>query len=175
MTDYVPSLIIDQVIVALKVLILPFITGATSAQIVRGQGNRVAMPPSPCVILTEMFQANLSRPVFQNNPDYQVLASSITSPTRIDVQIDFYGPLAGDYCRAIEAAFNCGYAFDKMPATIKPLYTSDGVQAPLVTGEQQYESRWTLTASMQYNPVVTLPQQSAIEASATINIPVDET
>ena len=32
---------------------------------------------------------------------------------------------------------------------------------PLVTGEEQYDERWILTASLQYNPIVTIPQQSA--------------
>jgi hypothetical protein len=41
------------------------------------------------------------------------------------------------------------------------LYCSDGHQMPLTTGEQQYETRWTLTASLQYNPTVSIPQQSA--------------
>lgn len=172
MADYIPDITVDQVIDALKAFLQPFVPGG---EIVRGQANRVPMPSNPCVVLTEMSQTNLGRSIFQNSPVFSTLQSSIIGPTNIDVQVDFYGTLAGDYCRSVENAFACGYAYDAMTASVKPLYASNGIQSPLVTGEQQYESRWTLTASLQYNPVVTLPQQSAIEASATLYPPVGTT
>jgi hypothetical protein len=160
MADFVPSIAIDGVIDALAAYLAPFCIGA---QVVRGQVNRVAMPPSPCVILTEILSVDLSTPVTATGST----TASITGPTQIDVQIDFYGASAGDYARAAKNAFRAGYGFEKFPATVKPLYMSDAHQHPLTTGEQQYESRWTATASMQYNPVVTLPQDYA--DAATIN------
>ena len=52
-------------------------------------------------------------------------------------------------------------------------YCSDGMQSPLVTGEQQWEGRWTLTASLQYNPVVTVPQDFADVLIPNLVIPAD--
>ena len=157
---YTASISVDQVIDALAAFLAPFVPGG---KIVRGQVNRVAMPSNPCAVLTELFQFDISVP----HTDYQpptdpipaIGTATIKGPTRIDVQIDFYGAQSGDFCKAVKTAFRSYWGFAHFPANIKPLYTSDGVQAPLVTGEQQYESRWTLTASMQYNPTVTVPQE----------------
>lgn len=168
MANYTASITIDQVIDALAAFLAPFMPGA---QIVRAQVNRVALPSNPCAVLTELLQVDLSVPA----TDYQPLADTATiyGPSRIDVQIDFYGAQAGEFCKTVKTAFRSHWGFAHFPANIKPLYTSDGVQSPLLTGEQQYESRWTLTASMQYNPTVTVPQEFADEAYPTLVIPAD--
>lgn len=168
MANYTSNITVDQVIDALKAFLAPFMPGA---QIVRAQVNRVALPSNPCAVLTELLQVDLSVPA----TDYQPLANTATiyGPSRIDVQIDFYGAQAGEFCKTVKTAFRSHWGFAHFPANIKPLYTSDGVQSPLLTGEQQYESRWTLTASMQYNPTVTVPQEFADVAYPALVIPAD--
>lgn len=168
MADYIPSIVIDTVIDALAPFVRLFVPGG---EVVRAQVNRVAMPSNPCAVLTELLGVDLSVPYL--SPTITNETATINGPTRIDIQIDFYGALAGSYCKAVQAAFRSGWAFDQFPANIRPLYTSDGVQSPLLTGEQQYESRWTLTVSMQYNPTVTIPQQSASAAAMNIVDAVD--
>lgn len=147
------------------------------AQIVRGQVNRVALPPNPCAVLTELLQVDLSVPATDYqppvDPDVDDGTATIKGPTRIDVQIDFYGAQAGEFCKTVKAAFRSQWGFAHFPANIKPLYTSDGIQAPLVTGEQQYESRWTLTASLQYNPIITVPQDFADSLAPAKLLPAD--
>jgi hypothetical protein len=168
MANYTSSITVDQVIDALAAFLAPFMP---SAQIVRAQVNRVALPANPCAVLTELLQVDLSVPA----TDYQPTDNTATiyGPSRIDVQIDFYGVQASEFCKTVKTAFRSQWGFAHFPANIKPLYTSDGVQSPLVTGEQQYESRWTLTASMQYNPTVTIPQDFADSLSAGNVIPAD--
>lgn len=176
MTNYVSSITVDQVIDALKVFLLPFIPNG-AAKIVRGQSNRTPMPAAPCVVLTELLQVDLSVP----RTDYQpptapipaIGTATIHGPARIDVQVDFYGLAAGEYCKSAQMAFRSFWGAAQFPANIKPLYTSDGVQSPLITGEEQYEARWTLTASMQYNPVVTVPQEFADELGVHETIAAD--
>ena len=168
MANYTSSITVDQVIDALAAFLAPFMPGA---QIVRAQVNRVALPSNPCAVLTELLEVDLSVPA----TDYQPTDNTATiyGPSRIDVQIDFYGAQASEFCKTVKTAFRSHWGFAHFPANIKPLYTSDGVQSPLVTGDQQYESRWTLTASMQYNPTVTVPQEFADEAYPTLVIPAD--
>ena len=153
---YTSSITVDQVIDALADFLAPFVPGA---QDVRAQVNRVAMPSNPGVVLTEMLQVDLSVPATEYQPDDGT--ATVAGPTRIDVQIDFYGAQAGEFCKTVKTAFRSHWGFAHFPANIKPLYTSDGIQSPLTTGEQQYESRWTLTASLQYYPIVTVPQDFA--------------
>ena len=165
---YTASISVDQVIDALAAFLAPFVPGG---QIVRAQVNRVALPANPCAVLTELLQVDLSVPA----TEYQPLENTATiyGPSRIDVQIDFYGAQAGEFCKTVKTAFRSHWGFAHFPANIKPLYTSDGIQSPLTTGEQQYESRWTLTASLQYNPIVTVPQDFADVLTPNKVLPAD--
>lgn len=171
---YTASITVDQVIDALAAFLAPFVPGS---EVVRAQVNRVAMPPNPCVILTEMLQVDLSVPHTDYQPSVDPApadgTATVHGPSRIDVQIDFYGAQAGEFCKTVKTAFRSHWGFANFPAGIKPLYTSDGIQSPLTTGEQQYESRWTLTASLQYNPVVTVPQEFADVLTPNKVLPVD--
>lgn len=168
MTLYVSSITIDQVIDYLADFLTPIVS---PAEIVRAQVNRVPMPSDPCVVLTELLQSDLNVPYLDYQPSDDT--GTVHQSTRIDIQIDFYGSQAGDFCKAVKSVFRSSWAFDKFPDNVRPLYTSDGIQSPLVTGEEQYESRWTLTVSLQYNPTVSVPQDFADELSATVYVPAD--
>lgn len=165
---YTTDKTIDDVIDALGDFIELFVSGA---EIIRGEVNRVPHPDAPFVVLTELFSDEIERPKTDWTPAANTI--TITAPTRFDIQADFYGEAAGDYCKAIKQAIRTGWGFDQFPDGIKPLYTDQGHQAPLVTGEQQYMRRWILTISMQYNPAVDVSQQFADEASVSAIEPVD--
>lgn len=165
---YEPSISVDNVIDAMGTLLE---TLFPDAEITRAQVNRVPMPGSPCIVLTEILQSDLSIPYQTYQPDLDT--AKINGPARIDVQVDFYGASASEYCKTFVTVFRSTWGIDQFPANIKPLYTNDGMQSPLITGEQQWESRWTLTASLQYNPTITVTQEFADEAIPVINIPVD--
>ena len=173
MPDYVPSIAVDTVMDALAAFIRIFMPTVIPAgsNVIRGEVNRVSPPPSPYVEITELLEKDLNVPfdVFQS--DNQTI--NINSSTQIDVQVDFYGALAGDFCKAVKSAFRTEWGYNQFPSTVRPLYSDDGRQMPLITGEEQYERRWTLTASLQYNPVVTVPQPSATILDATIKVPAD--
>lgn len=162
MADYIPSITVDEVIEALGLFLQPF---AASAEIVRGQVNRTPPPSGSHIVLTEILRVPVEQPI--------VVITDITAPTRIDVQIDFYDPGAGDYVAAFAAAYRSQWAYDQFPATIKPAYCTDPMQAPFISGEHQWLTRWTCTASVLYAPLVKVPQQTADELSATIQTPVD--
>jgi hypothetical protein len=161
MPNFLPSIIVDTVIGALGSFIQPFVG---TAQIVRGQTNRAAMPLTGFVELTELLQIPLETPISVETSD----TVTITGPTRIDVQVDFYGPSSGDQCKSVLNVFRTQYATAQFPDNIAPLFCSDGRQGPLINAEQQYESRWTLTASLQYNPAVVIPLQSANNLAVNI-------
>lgn len=144
-----PSITIDNVIAALADFLEPLMPAGV--QIVRAQSNRVPMPPPPCIVLTEMGQYDLA--TTRNTYDINAGADFQRS-TRIDVQVDFYDGQAGEMCNVAKTLLRSSYGPDNFPDNIKPLYCSDGIQSPLITGEEQYEARWTMTTSMQYNPVI---------------------
>jgi hypothetical protein len=155
-TQYVASIAVDSVIEAIGAFIQPFVG---SAQIVRAEVNRVAPPNGPFVLLTEILQCDLEYP--RTRYDNEWLQTNIIGPKRIAVQADFYGPLSGDWCACVKQALRSPYGASLFPVGIAPLYTDDGHQAPLITGEEQYLRRWALTLQLQYNPVVVIDAQSA--------------
>jgi len=165
MADYVASISVDTVVDALAGFIGPFVSNAA---IVRGQINRVSYPAGQFVKLTEVHQANLqfSRTEYQKTSGAN--SATIYGPKRIDIQVDFYGANAGEYCAVFKTAIQGEWGWDQFQQNIRPLYASEAFQVPLITGEQQYESRWTLTVSMQYNPNFTTPQQYASNATANL-------
>lgn len=162
MPNYIASIAVDDVADALIAFLTPFVTPSV---IVRAQGNRVSPPTGPFVLLTELRTVDIETPILTHQNGFPTVPQgllNIEGRKRIDWQIDFYGPLSGDQCSAVTSVFRTPYTVSQFPANISPLYLSDGMQSPLITGEDQYESRWTVTASLQYNPSVTIPQQFAI-------------
>jgi hypothetical protein len=154
--QYVPSIALDSVFDALGAFIQPFVG---TAQVVRAQVNRVAMPVGSFVELTEIASSDLEVPYqWYDGVNSQ---SDIVGPKRLMIQADFYGALAGDWCAAVKTVWRTPYAVAQFPLGIAPLYCDDGNEAPLITGEEQYERRWILNMLLQYNPVICVPLQSA--------------
>jgi len=98
----------------------------------------------------------------------------ILTPTRYEMQLDFYGSTSQTWAMQTQALFRDQYATDIFPANIQPLYADDPVQIPLIDGEQQYEQRWKITANLQYNPILTTAQQSMLEVVVDL-APIDQT
>lgn len=162
MTDYVTSIAVDDIMDALISFLTPFVG---TDKIVRAQVNRVANPPEPFAMLTELLTVDIDQPYQTYDPDNSKV--ELNGPKRIDVQIDFYGEFSSDICNAVKTAFKSMWSVDQFPSNIVPLYNDDGRQTQFVDGQQQYENRWTLTVSLQYNPIITVPQQFADEISVT--------
>ena len=165
---YTVTKTIDNVIDALADFLQPF---CGQSEIIRAQTNRTPMPNGEFVVLTEILQVELETPI--TSWDETTQEQTFLSPTRIDIQIDFYGPNAGDYCKAVTGVLRTEYACSQFPEGIKPLYASDGVQSPLVTGEQQWLARWTLTVSLQYNPNIVVQSQTAAALAYNFNKAAD--
>jgi hypothetical protein len=163
MSEYQPSIIVDDVAIALGSFIQPFI-GTT--QIIRAHQNRVPPPHDPFVLMNDVGTYDIEVP--SSFIDTGGVNQDIIGPKRIDYQLDFYGTDSGDQCNAVKTAFRTTYASSQFPDNIQPLYCSDSIMAPLVMGEQQYDERWTITVSLQYNPIVTVPVQTADALSMNI-------
>ena len=170
--QYVPSIALDTVFEALGAFLQPFVG---STQIIRAQVNRVAPPPGAYVELTEIANSDLEVP--RQWYDAANAQRDIIGPKRIMVQADFYGEASGDWCAAVKTVWRTAYATAQFPAGIAPLYCDDGHEMPLVTGEEQYLRRWALTCSLQYNPVICVPQlaANALKMNIVEAVDVEET
>lgn len=137
-------------------------------KVVRGLGNNVSPPKGEFIALTEVGTKALSTNVHTHNDVSQ--QTDTMRPTQYEMWIDCYGPNAGDWAVMLTTMFRDPYGCDNFAASLPgsaPLYCSDPRQAALVTGEENYLKRWRFSALIQYNPVITIPQQSAIVVDVT--------
>ena len=146
-----------DVLTALRAALLSLLTGY---EVVQAQDNGVPMPTGPFIAMTVHAIQRLSTNVdtYAGSPSIK----SIETDTRFDVDLDIYGPLAGDAAATIQAVLRDEAGVALFPTTVVPLFADDPMQMPLITGEQTYLQRWKVTVALQYNPVVTLPQDSAL-------------
>lgn len=162
---------VDQAIVSVRNVLMPLMPAGT--QIVRGQANGVPAPLPPSIVITEVGQ-----------PQYTTTRSrliqgtgqmSYKMPVKLRLQLDFYGNSGGEMSNIAQTMLRSGYAVERMPDAVKPLYCSDSSQAPLTTGEKQYEARWLMELWVQYNAEVIVGQESFNNSGSLIVEPVDET
>ena len=145
-----------DVYTALRAFILSLIT----CEVVQGLGNGVPTPLGGFIVMTSLFQNRLSTNV-DNYLDPTPTTGSKTALQAIQhtVQIDCYGPQSSDWASIISTMLRDEYGCLAMAPNVQPLSADDPKMSPLIDGEQQYEQRWTLTALLQVNPVVSTPMQ----------------
>lgn len=148
-----------------------FLVGAlpTEVEVIKANDNSVPMPRGPFVSMTpgklERLSTNLQN---YTDPGANPGTKGVMTPTKISVQLDFYGPHSQDYAIITGNLFRDGYAIDHFPANVTPLYSDDPVQMPLVTGEETYLQRWKTEIFMHINPVVSVDQDFFAVANVTI-------
>lgn len=147
-----------------------YILSLIDCEVVRGLGNDVPMPKNSFIAITPIESTRLST----NVNTYDLINSkSIKTSMSYLVQIDCYGPISSDWAAILCATWRDDYCVDKLAPTCAPLYADNPIQIPIIDGEANYEERWLLKAVLQYNPVVTVPQEFADEISPSKVIPVD--
>lgn len=134
--------------------------------VVVGQPNRVPMPTTAYILMQPNLLDRLSTNVLSFDPVAQTQKSQ--QNTKLRVQLDIYGPLAFDWAQMLATLWRDRYGCDALKPTCQPLYHDAPFNAPLVAGEEQYESRWTLNLFLQYNPVTTTALQSATALSVKL-------
>ncbi|MFA9210131.1 MAG: hypothetical protein ACEQSN_18575 [Yersinia sp. (in: enterobacteria)] len=169
MTDLTVSIDEDAVMSTLGDLITIYV----SCPVVQGQINRVPMPDGDLVMMTQLSAVPLST----NINNYGSTTKTLMRPTQFTVQLDFYGENSMARSSSISAILRDEVGTDFFTASgydMQTLYASDAKQMPLVTGEEQYMARWTLSAVLQINQVITLPVETANTLTVDI-INVDAT
>lgn len=140
--------------------------------IIRGQVNGVPPPLPPAIVITEILQAQFTTTRTKLGG---LIGNEITykMPRRLDLQIDCYGSRGGEMAVIGTTLLRSMAATEYFPEGYEPLYCSDPMQLPLITGEKQYEARWTFTFSMQYNTSIMLNTESFAYVGDVESIPAD--
>lgn len=144
--------------------------------VLRAPLNRVAQPTGPHVLMTHLRFGRLRTNVDTGDdpaPESTPGTMAMEEGVEVHVQVDFYGGPAANWAQAFETVFRSEFATEALTPVCAPLHADESRMIPLVTGEQQYLSRYVTTAVLQYNPVTTTPQQFADQASVVL-VEVDE-
>lgn len=149
----------NDLFIALRAFVLSLIP---TLEVIQGLGNGVPMPPGEFIAITPGAQRRLR--TNQSTYDPQADTRTIEQGAEYSIQVDCYGPNSGDHATELTTLFNdyYGCAF-LLPYGCQPLYTGAPMQSALINGEENYEQRWTFTAVLQFNPVVTVAQEFADE------------
>lgn len=130
-------------------------------EVTRGKINLVSMPKTAFINMWAEVSGRLRTNIDTWDQTTQVQSTEIG--TKVKVRLDFYGPLSHDWSTTVEGLWRDTYGVAQLkPFALAPLYGSDPIHATLVDGEENYEDRWILDLFLQYNPVVTAPQQTAL-------------
>lgn len=159
----VPSLTQTQVEALLRAFLIHILP--TGVAVIIGQANRVPEPlVDNYVIMWATLRKRLGTTVvsWDQSVGGNPTEMSNTESLRLDMQLDFHGADSTDNAQVFSTLFRSAYACDFFAGTgMQPDYCSDGQQAPFISGEMQYEDRWTLNAVFDANITVTPPQQFA--------------
>lgn len=144
----------------------------SSVEVIQAQDNRVPMPKGGFITMNNTSMDRLSFNIDTYDAFNQ--GKSILTPTKYGIQLDFYGPNSQTWAMQTMSLLRDEYATTIFPSNIQPLYADDPVQIPLIDGESQYEQRWKLVATLQYNPTLTTTQQSMLGVVIGL-APIDQT
>ena len=160
----------QDVFTAMRTFLQSFIP--STVQVVQAQDNRVPMPKGGFITMNNTGMDRISFNI--DNYESVLQGKTILTPTRYSMQLDFYGSLSQTWAMQTVALFRDEYATAIFPSNIQPLYADDPMQIPLVDGEAQYEQRWKLFASLQYNPILSTTHQSMTAVEIEL-APIDQT
>lgn len=155
MADLTSSITETDIFTAVRTFLLDYV----SCEVVRGLGNRVPMPKGDFIAMTQGQNLNLATPEHS-----YTTTNNIKQAKQFTVQIDCYGAKSSERAAYLASLFwddLASQSFATSGKDIKPLYADDPRQIPLVNGEDQYEERWMFNVLIQYNPIVSIAQQSA--------------
>lgn len=160
--------IADNLFIAVRAFIIAALPSFDPNKIIQGLDNLTPMPQNEAIVITATGQKRLST----NRNTYTVDQNRLISmPTEYDIQVDCYGENASDNATILKALWRDQFGVEQLVSIGAPLYATEPIQMPLINGENNYEKRWTFTALLQFNPVITVPQQSATDlVVSSINV-----
>jgi hypothetical protein len=134
----------------------------TGVPCIKGIVNRVPapIPQGGFVVLTPIYQERLEFNIdtFSTAETPWPANQYVQLSMRIDVQCDVYGSAgwAGTWAAMIVALWRDEFACNLM-VNSQPLYADEARMIPLLDSEQQYEERWAITLTAQFNPIIQPP------------------
>ena len=138
---------------------------AASSQIIQAFQNNNPLPEN-AIVMQALFERNLAETSTYYTPTQEQAHAQNSVDVRI--QLSFYGPEAEKRSRTVYTLWKSYYSTDRM-TLCQPLYANGRDRRPYINESNQYEDRWIVDLSLQYNPRVTYAQDFTDSAEVTIN------
>lgn len=135
-------------------------------EVIQAYGNNTPLPNAPFISMNIIHESEMNTQIHEWHVS-DGLADVIRS-IETTFQLDFYGKDSGRRARVFSALWRDFHACDGL-AVCKPLYTENARYLPLSNEEQEFEERWSITASLTYNPAVTHAQDFINSANLVTN------
>jgi hypothetical protein len=143
-----------------------FILTVVACPVIKGLQNRVPIPNTPFVSMTILSHSRLAtNETAYVDPIETIGTKNSKASTQFKIQLDCYGPESGEWAGMISTLLRDEVGTIGLGDNIQPISADDPVMLPLISGEQQYEQRWAVTALFQANPITTTPMQFFDEAN----------
>lgn len=161
MTAYVVTPTDDDIYTALGNAIVAWL-GLATTQVVQEYGNEIPMPVGPFIGMRLGTRKRLrTNKVTWDTTNPAPTALTHEQGMQVACQLDCYAPNSGDWAAILTTLLRDDVGVQALAPTCAPLYCDEGRRAPLIDGEEQYEDRWIVMLQLQYNPVVSTPQDFA--------------
>lgn len=124
--------------------------------VLQGYPENSPPPTEDFVYINILFKRDMSvQPITDYDPDNEL--AFVQKYKQVNVQFDFYGPRCEEYSSIFENIWNNFYSCDRLEKC-QPLNIVNSTHSPVINETNTYEQRHVITASLQYNPVVTHQQ-----------------
>lgn len=159
-----PALTEDAILTALRAFLLAILPDGV--EVTQGQQNYVPEPNGPDhVIMTPDRRTQMAQTTHEWDGAGNTIG--VNRSSALHFRLDCYGPNSADNGQVITTLFRDTFGCDFFASYgVQPLYCDDGQQMPLVNGEEQYENRWMIRATLQANILVTVPAQFSDQITA---------
>ena len=151
--------------------------GTAVNDVIKVPANRASMPKLvPFITMAPLLKQEVHKPVVTTSAPPGTQSSFTKTAIEFHIQLDAYGPTAGDLTSLLFGLLDSPEAFNFFASNtalaIRPLYAEAPHQAPLVDDEMQYDIRWSMRVCLQYNPILTTtPVQTASTVTVgTVNV-----
>lgn len=135
-------------------------------EVIQGYSNNVPLPNAPFILMNIIRESEMNTQINEWKP-LDGLAD-VTRSIEVAMQLDFYGVDSGRNVRVFSTLWRDYHACERLEVC-QPLYADEARYIPLTNEEQEFEARWSITASLTYNATVTHTQDFIESASVSIN------
>jgi hypothetical protein len=148
----------------------------TGWQVIVTQMNRVPAPSDNFVAITQATLRRIATTVdtWSNAPAPPPTLLDHQQSVEAKVQLQVFSVNAADAVNIITTLLRSDFAYQFFaPGLIAPLTCDDGLQVPFITGEDQYEHRWIIEATLSMSVGLSTQQQFADTLTFDLALPVD--